>query len=73
MAAFPRRVMFGSDWPVCNVGGPKGDEGNWGFWRDVVQAFVDESGEDGRDEVRESVWWRAAKEAYRVDFDVGGE
>lgn len=34
-----RRVMFGSDWPVCNVGG--GDnEVSWMNWWSVVEGFV---------------------------------
>ncbi|KAF2128075.1 hypothetical protein P153DRAFT_319338, partial [Dothidotthia symphoricarpi CBS 119687] len=33
---FPGRIMFGSDWPVCNVGGPKGEAGNWAFWVEAV-------------------------------------
>jgi predicted TIM-barrel fold metal-dependent hydrolase len=61
--SFPRRVMFGSDWPVCNVGGPRGEAGNWGFWRDVVEAYL----ADQSDEEAESVWWRAAAAAYEVD------
>jgi predicted TIM-barrel fold metal-dependent hydrolase len=60
---FKGRVMFGSDWPVCNVGGPKGEQGNWTFWREVVEAVLqgrglsDESG---------SIWWRAGARAYGV-------
>merc|ERR1711939_1295054 len=27
----PWRIMFGSDWPVCNVRGP-GDERSWSLW-----------------------------------------
>ena len=64
--------MFGSDWPVCNVGGPRGEEGNWAFWREVVLAVVEgwggKGGEEGEGEGEsERVWWRAAAEAYRVD------
>ncbi len=33
--------MFGSDWPVCNVGGPAGEEGNWGVWVQVVEGLLD--------------------------------
>ncbi|KAF2017669.1 hypothetical protein BU24DRAFT_155586 [Aaosphaeria arxii CBS 175.79] len=51
------KVMFGSDWPVCNVGGPNGEE-NWGLWRELVAAFVEEAGDD--------IWWRAGCEAYGI-------
>ena len=61
--AFPRRVMFGSDWPVCNVGGPKGEQGNWNFWVEIVKHEIQEFD----DEERESIWWRAATEAYALD------
>lgn len=61
---FPRRVMFGSDWPVCNVGGPKGESGNWGFWVQIVEAGLGQRGL--AEEERERVWWGAASEAYGV-------
>lgn len=64
--SFPGRVMFGSDWPVCNVGGPKGVDGNWRFWREVVEGIVRER--EGKKEVEESVWYRAAGEAYAADI-----
>ncbi|KAI8933719.1 hypothetical protein NX059_009435 [Plenodomus lindquistii] len=38
--AFPSRVMFGSDWPVCNVGGPVGAGANWRLWREVASLIV---------------------------------
>jgi L-rhamnono-1,4-lactonase len=63
---FPNRVMFGSDWPVCNVGGPNGEKRNWNLWRQVVQAWMDQQGFG--DEERESVWWKAGCEAYGVEI-----
>lgn len=36
----PGRVMFGSDWPVCNVGGPAGEQ-SWGRWKMVVMTLLD--------------------------------
>lgn len=59
------RIMFGSDWPVCNVGGPKGEEGNWALWREVVERWLEEKGSG--EEERERVWWRAGAEAYGLD------
>ncbi|ORY14155.1 hypothetical protein BCR34DRAFT_599360 [Clohesyomyces aquaticus] len=60
----PRRIMFGSDWPVCNIGGPKG-EGSWGFWREVVERILEER-EVGEEEEGGEVWWRVGGEAYGV-------
>ena len=59
----PRKVMFGSDWPVCNVGGPNGEE-NWGLWREVVAESIDGYGEEDR----EYVWWKAGSEAYGIEM-----
>jgi predicted TIM-barrel fold metal-dependent hydrolase len=62
---FPDRVMFGSDWPVCNVGGPKGEKDNWKFWKDVVERVMMER---GTSEVEmEGVWWRNGAKAYDID------
>lgn len=57
----PGRTMFGSDWPVCNVGGPVGDQ-NWNLWRQVVERTL----EGLNIEDTESVWWRAGCRAYEV-------
>ncbi len=35
----PSRIMFGSDWPVCNVGGP-GAGLSWTYWHDVVETIL---------------------------------
>jgi L-rhamnono-1,4-lactonase len=61
----PERVMFGSDWPVCNVGGPKGEE-NWGLWREVVERMLEDYNVDS--EGKEGVWWRAGCRAYGVEI-----
>lgn len=57
-------VMFGSDWPVCNVGGPKGEEGNWGFWMEVVEGVLWERAMSESDV--EGVWWRVGERAYGI-------
>lgn len=66
-AAFPHRVMFGSDWPVCNVGGPAGEKGNWALWRELVAEWV--AGLE--EEERERVWWGAGCEAYGIEMLSG--
>lgn len=64
--AFPGRVMFGSDWPVCNVGGPAGEKGNWGLWVESVELMLEgmKAGEKSKD----SVWWGAGSRAYDVQL-----
>jgi L-rhamnono-1,4-lactonase len=63
----PNRIMFGSDWPVCNVKGP-GDESAWSHWREVVEALLDDLKLSPEDQDR--VWHGTAVEAYRLD-DLG--
>jgi L-rhamnono-1,4-lactonase len=64
-STFSGRIMFGSDWPVCNVGGP-GDR-SWSTWRQVVERWVERSHEDA-----ESIWWKAGVEAYGIDAEKFG-
>lgn len=68
-AAFgPRRIMFGSDWPVCNVGGP-GREKAWGHWVEFVGAVLEDQGLDSEGKGR--VWAGTAVEGYGLDVDLG--
>ena len=60
----PQRIMFGSDWPVCNVGGP-GGELSWKLWRDAVAATIEEYGLSSEEEDR--IWFGTAVEAYKLD------
>lgn len=59
-----RRVMFGSDWPVCNVKGPGGEKGSWEIWRGVVEEVLERRG--CNDDEKERVWAGTAREAYRL-------
>jgi L-rhamnono-1,4-lactonase len=59
----PGRIMFGSDWPVCNVGGG-GNEVSWRSWREVVEMLLERRGL-GKDEKR-CVWGGVAERAYKV-------
>lgn len=61
----PSRIMFGSDWPVCNVGGP-GTAKSWDHWYDLVDAIL--TSENCSNEDRAQVWAGTAKEAYNVTF-----
>lgn len=60
-----QRIMFGSDWPVCNVGGPKGEEGNWAYWTEVVGRWMEEKGMSEGE--REDIWGKTAVRAYGVE------
>jgi L-rhamnono-1,4-lactonase len=59
----PQRMMFGSDWPVCNVRGP-GDDMSWNHWRSVVQEIMRRAKLTDRDKDR--IWFGTAIEAYRI-------
>ncbi|KAJ4988836.1 amidohydrolase family protein [Stagonosporopsis vannaccii] len=64
--AFEDRVMFGSDWPVCNVGGPAGEKGNWGLWVESVELILQQA--KIANAGAESVWWKAASKAYGLQL-----
>ncbi|KAL2860683.1 uncharacterized protein BJX67DRAFT_375908 [Aspergillus lucknowensis] len=61
----PGRVMFGSDWPVCNVGGG-GNRVTWDRWRRVTEEILERNGLNGRQRAR--VWGEVAVEAYKVNL-----
>ena len=58
--------MFGSDWPVCNAGGPAGEKGNWGLWVESVVLMLKEGKVEEAE--AESVWWKAGSRAYGVQL-----
>ncbi|KAJ9644224.1 L-rhamnono-gamma-lactonase [Knufia peltigerae] len=69
-AAFtPRRIMFGSDWPVCNVGGPS-IKSSWPHWRAVVEAILESEGLDV--EEKAMIWSGTATEAYGIRPTLSG-
>jgi L-rhamnono-1,4-lactonase len=57
------RIMFGSDWPVCNVGGP-GVELSWQYWHDIVEAIL--SARCLSDDEKAMVWSGNARIAYNI-------
>ncbi|TID26617.1 hypothetical protein E6O75_ATG01110 [Venturia nashicola] len=59
-----QRIMFGSDWPVCNVRGP-GDSKSWGHWRNIVEALLKEQGLSEQEKDR--IWYRTAEEVYKLE------
>lgn len=64
--AYGDTVMFGSDWPVCNVGGPAGEKGNWGLWVESVESLLEEA--HVAEDKREQIWWKAGSKAYDVQL-----
>ncbi|KAF2216063.1 hypothetical protein CERZMDRAFT_56684 [Cercospora zeae-maydis SCOH1-5] len=62
----PERIMFGSDWPVCNVRGP-GEEASWTMWREIVADLIENQISDLSDAAKASVWSEAARCAYNLD------
>jgi L-rhamnono-1,4-lactonase len=64
LAAFgPDRIMFGSDWPVCNVEGP-GTDLSWRHWHDVVTAILDAENLTGQE--KGLIWSGTAAKAYNI-------
>lgn len=59
----PSRIMFGSDWPVCNVAGPLGED-SWVAWKDVVSTVLEDRHYGLTAGDCESVWCGTAKTAY---------
>ncbi|KIV86620.1 hypothetical protein PV11_02220 [Exophiala sideris] len=59
----PSRIMFGSDWPVCNVGGP-GTEASWRHWHALINAILGSQGLNPEEKAR--VWSETAVEAYNI-------
>ena len=59
----PSRIMFGSDWPVCNVGGP-GVDMSWQYWHDLVSAIL--AAQNLTDRERAMAWSGTARKAYNI-------
>ncbi|KAF7510052.1 hypothetical protein GJ744_007156 [Endocarpon pusillum] len=59
----PSRIMFGSDWPVCNVQGP-GTELSWQYWHGVVEAIL--SARNLSDDEKTMIWSGTAQVAYNI-------
>lgn len=58
----PKRVLFGSDWPVCNLNGPA-DGVPWAKWATTVEALLKGSLKPDEEDY---VWYKTAREAYRL-------
>ena len=69
----PERVMWGSDWPVCNLGygklvGQDSQDGAWRAWARVSARLMDALVARGllTPLQTEFLWWRAAEVVYGV-------
>lgn len=59
------RVMFGSDWPVCNIGGG-GNNVAWNRWIKIVEAVLERRGlSEGQ---KQGVWGQVALKAYGISI-----
>jgi L-rhamnono-1,4-lactonase len=59
------RIMFGSDWPVCNVNGPRKD-GSWDAWKDIVSAVVNHGSYHLSRDDEDQIWHNVVQKAYRL-------
>ncbi|OCT44341.1 L-rhamnono-gamma-lactonase [Cladophialophora carrionii] len=59
----PSRIMFGSDWPVCNVGGP-GTAKSWHHWHDLVDEIL--AAQNLTRDEKARVWSGTAVAAYNI-------
>lgn len=62
---FPETTMFGSDWPVCNIGGPHGNGVNFHIWVEIVEWFMDHY--VNNEELKDNMFWRNACKAYGIE------
>lgn len=59
------RLMFGSDWPVCNIGGG-GNDVSWNRWYRIVEGILNRRGLT--EEQKKGVWGQVAVKAYGVEL-----
>lgn len=57
------RVMFGSDWPVCNIGGG-GNDVSWNRWQRVIEGILERRGLT--EEQKRGSWGQVALKAYGI-------
>jgi L-rhamnono-1,4-lactonase len=63
----PERVLFGSDWPICNIGGG-GNTVAWQRWAKIVDAIVQRRGLTV--EQKAGVFGGVAIKAYGLQFKL---
>lgn len=58
----PSRIMFGSDWPVCNVGGP--GVNSWSHYVELVKSILHAQNLNEKDQAQ--IWSGTAISAYKL-------
>lgn len=66
----PHRIMFGSDWPVCNVGGG-GNGATWNRWKRAVEVLLQRR--KLNQSHRREIWGGVAGRVYGCLPDVSEE
>lgn len=61
----PGRIMFGSDWPVSNIGGG-GNAVAWRRWKSVVEGVLEQRALTGAQ--KRAVWGEVAAKAYQMEI-----
>lgn len=61
----PERVLFGSDWPVCNIGGG-GNDVSWDRWKRVIEGVLEQRGLT--ETQKKGVWGMVAVQAYGIEI-----
>lgn len=61
----PERVMFASDWPVCNIGGG-GNDVSWRRWHAVVEQLLDRRGLTN--DQKTGIWGGVTATAYGLNI-----
>lgn len=64
-ASGPDRIMFGSDWPVCNLGGG-GAKVAWRNWRWVVEETLRD--QSLSEDEKAAVWGGTAARASKISY-----
>lgn len=62
----PSRILFGSDWPVVNLGGI-GLHKSWQYWHDLVEAIL--NSRNLNTESRGQIWSGTAVKAYNLEIE----
>ncbi|KAJ5094742.1 hypothetical protein N7456_010603 [Penicillium angulare] len=58
------RIMFGSDWPVCNIGGG-GNKISWNRWTQIVEGILEQR--NLTEDEKKGIWGQVAIQAYGID------
>lgn len=63
-----KRVIWGSDWPVCTTNG--GKERAWGLWVELTDRLLE--ARQLNEIEKENVWWGNALKVYQIEVEGGG-